>query len=756
MADGRGIPDEARARRTTGVGPTAIPSTYPNGTPIGETLTPGSASGSLPPTGTFEPGSSGDTRAVYASPRMNDPNEARGHSEQVRMLFGKYLVVRKLGDGAMGEVWLVRHRDLGAERALKLINLGRFSDPEMRSRARREARAMGLFSHPNAVAVHDANADGDLAYIEMEYIRGVSLNKVLEPGVPKPLDWVARMVDQLCAVLEVAHSHGIVHRDLKPSNMMLLDSQAHGREHLKILDFGIAKILHADERGHDDLQTRNGATIGTPAYMSPEQIDSDANRLDGRSDLYSVGVILFEMLTGRRPFTSASFKLTYDHLYTPPPSFSEVNGSLQLPEEVEKLVLRCLEKDPNLRPQSARELGDEFRRLAAPPKAEEEAARPLPRRRGLLLAFVVLMALTLGGSLWLALRPRPFTIRAAQPELRLAAGDGATITIMADGGRPKMVDFQPDKLPPGISVTRENRASNTDVGQFAMVVDPNVPPGVKTLSFRAIAGKTEKFANIRLTVDPPKVKIPDGFSPAPGSRLVQDDGRIYPSQIERDLGDDTKVEFLFIKRTKSDDPASFYIMRDKVSNRVFARFATNAPEPLSGTAWRRGTQGDSDLPAVRVTAEEACRFADWLGRDRAKVRLPKIEQWDKASGRFDASPTQLGPFLEPWKAGDKTIAVGRDAPAPVGSSPNDISPFGCRDMAGNGNEWTRNSTSEGVFLPFDRGISNPVYQRGQSFKLTNPLMYSDLKDSGKWSALYSDQGEPDVGFRLVIDEIQEN
>ena len=230
---------------------------------------------------------------------------------------------------------------------------------------------MALFSHPNAVAVHDANADGDIAYIEMEYVRGRSLNKVLDAGVPMPLDWMARMVDQLCAVLQVAHDHGIVHRDLKPSNLMLLDAQPGAREHLKVLDFGIAKILDADDQGHDDLQTRKGATIGTPAYMSPEQIDSETNKIDGRSDIYSVGVILYEMLTGRRPFTSASFKLTYDHLYTPPPSFSDVNQTIRIPEEVEKLVLRCLEKDPNLRPQSARELGDEFRRLATPPKPPE-------------------------------------------------------------------------------------------------------------------------------------------------------------------------------------------------------------------------------------------------------------------------------------------------------------------------------------------------------------------------------------------------
>ncbi|WP_406695966.1 bifunctional serine/threonine-protein kinase/formylglycine-generating enzyme family protein [Singulisphaera sp. Ch08] len=754
MADRRELPDEARVRRTSHVPPTDMPTTQPAGPPFVEMHPSEASSGSLPPTRTQEPPtpSTGATLSLYATPRMDDPRAAIGSSEQVRILFGKYLVVRKLGEGAMGEVWLVRHRDLGAERALKLINLGRFSDPEMRARARREARAMGLFSHPNAVAVHDANADGDLAYIEMEYIRGRSLNKVLEPGVPMPLDWVARMVEQLCAVLEVAHAHGIVHRDLKPSNMMLLDSQPEGREHLKILDFGIAKILHADEQGHEDLQTRSGATIGTPAYMSPEQINSEANQIDGRSDLYSVGVILFEMLTGRRPFTSASFKLTYDHLHTPPPCFSEVNATIRIPEAVEKLVLRCLDKDPALRPQSARELGDEFRRLATPPKPPEPIATPLPTRRGLLGALLLVAGLAIGIAVWVSMRPHPFNIHAAQPDLSLPAGGSATITILAEGDRPKHVDYQADVTPPGISVTKAGGKSSTGVQQFALAIGPNVVPGVTVLSFRAHTGTSKFKTNVRLTVEAPKVELPDDFVPAPGSVLIQDHDRIFHSQIFKNLGDNAKVEFLFIKRNQSDEPASFYIMKDKISNRVFARFAAKEPKLLKGTAWRMPPGKGQNLPAFNVTAEEACRFAHWLGRDRAKVRLPRVEQWDKASGCYDVT-TQQGPFVEPWKPGDLTIAVGRDSPAPVGSSSHDLSPLGCRDMAGNGMEWTRNSTIEGKMLPFPEGSFDPVLLRGRSFKLSSPLLYKDLRDVDERMNWDADKGESDIGFRLVIDDL---
>lgn len=758
MAERREHPDETSVRRTSPVPVTSVPAAYPSGFPFGDPHPSDTSPSSLTPTRTYEPPSSGETRALYASPRIDDPSAALGSSEQVRILFGKYLIVRKLGEGAMGEVWLVRHRDLGAERALKLINLGRFSDPEMRARARREARAMGLFSHPNAVAVHDANADGDLAYIEMEYIRGRSLNKVLEAGVPMPLDWVARLVDQLCAVLEVAHAHGIVHRDLKPSNMMLIDSSIEGREHLKILDFGIAKILHADDQGHDDLQTRNGATIGTPAYMSPEQIDSEANKIDGRSDLYSVGVILFEMLTGRRPFTSASFKLTYDHLYTPPPSFSDVNQTIRIPEEVEKLVLRCLEKDPNLRPQSARELGEEFRRLTAPPKPPEPIAPLLPRRRGLLAAVLLLAGFALSFSAWMTLRPRPFAINPAT-ELKLTAGEKTTIPISIEGHRPKGVEFLAGVTPPGISVTRIHGESSTGVVQFALGVDPNVAPGKHLLSFRANLGsRTISAKTVRLIVKAPAVKLPEGFLPAPGTALVQDDEKIYYSEIVLDLGEGAKVEFLLMKRNKSDEPATYYIMKNKVSNRVFARFAAQAPEQLQGTAWRIPPKDGLDLPAFNVNAIEACRFADWLARGHMKIRLPTIEQWDKAAGLYDYDSNSArgprGPFRGSWKPGDHTIAVGRDDPVPIGSSSQDISPLGCRDMAGNGSEWTRNTTSKGVMLPIPDDAFQPIVLcRGRSFRLPEPLSYDDLLNVDDPLGLDQHDGDAVNGFRLVIDDL---
>ena len=209
-----------------------------------------------------------------------------GEIEPGRILFNRYRVEKKLGEGGMGTVWLVRHLELDALRALKLIVSGIAFDPQARARFKREARVMARLSHPNAVAVHDARIGKDAAFIEMEYIKGQSLNKMLKPGVPMPLDWTARILDQLCDVLQEAHAHKIVHRDLKPANLMLVDGRPPGKEQLKVLDFGIAKILEGD-LASGDFRTNPGASWARRRGRAPSRRATAP--IDARSDLYAVG-----------------------------------------------------------------------------------------------------------------------------------------------------------------------------------------------------------------------------------------------------------------------------------------------------------------------------------------------------------------------------------------------------------------------------------------------------------------------------------
>ena len=276
------------------------------------------------------------------------------------VLFHKYILRELLGRGGMGEVWRVHHIELDCERALKFIKPGLAQDPGLLRRFIREVKTMAKVEHEHKVAIYDARTKGGLAFMEMELVLGKSLSDLLKPGRPMMLDWVVRILQQLCDVLAVAHEAGIVHRDLKPANLMLLDRRPPGREFLKVLDFGIAKLLTNAEENEGGSLTNN-APIGTYPYMSPEQFGASA--VDTRSDIYAVGVLLFEFLTGHRPFSvpkSNLFQWMEKHTRAPVPTFLERNPEVAVPPGVEDVVRRCLAKSPDDRPQSAQALFEEF------------------------------------------------------------------------------------------------------------------------------------------------------------------------------------------------------------------------------------------------------------------------------------------------------------------------------------------------------------------------------------------------------------
>ena len=309
--------------------------------------------------------------------------------EAGKVVFDKYRLIEKIGEGGMGEVWRVWHVSLETERALKLIKPEIAHNEKGWLRFQREARLMAKINHPNAVAVYDFRRSRSVAYIEMEFVRGRSLSQVLKEGgdQPMPLEWTARVLEQLCEVLQEAHGHQdettgqprpIIHRDLKPSNLMLVERRDDtGPPRLKVLDFGIAKI--AEEEGSPEL-TGAGDILGTPAYMSPEQIrsgferDSGYQEIDGRSDLYSTGVVLYHLLTGTLPFRGSRMAMLAAHLHTSPIPMKEVNPNADIPPGVERVVMHCLDKTPANRPQTARALAEAFLEAAG-----IGAAGPQPR-----------------------------------------------------------------------------------------------------------------------------------------------------------------------------------------------------------------------------------------------------------------------------------------------------------------------------------------------------------------------------------------
>ena len=328
--------------------------------------------------------------------------------EKDKIVFGKYRLLEKIGEGGMGSVWLVHNTELDRRSALKLIKAEIAQNDKGWRRFRREAQLMAKLDHPNAVAVYDFKRSLGMAYIEMEFVRGRSLDKIVQEkhGEPLPLEMVAPIVDQLCSVLQEAHSYtdentgkskAIVHRDLKPSNLMIVDRKP-TEQNLKVLDFGIAKMVDDDVQTITEL-TGAGDIIGTPAYMSPEQIrggsESEGSRLiDGRSDLYSAGVMIYQLLTGALPFRGNRMSIMAAHLTSAPPPMKETNSKVAIPPGVERVVLQCLEKDPNKRPQSARDLGERFRAAAGKTTVRVAPAR---RKVPVVVYVVAAAAFALGG-----------------------------------------------------------------------------------------------------------------------------------------------------------------------------------------------------------------------------------------------------------------------------------------------------------------------------------------------------------------------
>lgn len=280
-----------------------------------------------------------------------------------RLFLGRYETIRLLGEGGMGKVYLARQMDLGRQVVVKVMHEHIAQDPRFRDRFQRETLLMARFQHPYVVALYDASLNDPLGpCIVMEYIRGVTLDELLRRNGRITPARVSRLLGQLCEALHAAHAEGIVHRDLKPSNLMVVDAET-PYEKIKVMDFGLAKMVN-DGSGQSMLQQKTSHTgadfaVGTPGYIAPEQVRGDET--DFRCDVYSVGVILFELLTGRLPFIRPeTMDVLFAHATEPPPSFAETGADGWVPAEVEQVVMRCLAKAPGGRPTSARDLAEEF------------------------------------------------------------------------------------------------------------------------------------------------------------------------------------------------------------------------------------------------------------------------------------------------------------------------------------------------------------------------------------------------------------
>ena len=351
---------------------------------------------------------------------------------------GAYRIVRLLGEGGMGAVYEARQEPLDRRVALKTLHADHAKNQESIARFFKEAKVLSRLEHPSIVQVSDfGNAADGTAYLVMEYLRGQSLASRLdtlsEKGQRLPIATALQVCVQVSDVLSLAHTQGIVHRDIKPANLMLVaDPVAPGGERVKVLDFGIAKL--SDDRG--GVKTATDQVMGTPAYMSPEQC-AGAGGVDAQTDVYALGCVLYELLSGRTPFVAdGPGRLIGMHLFQEPPPLRSV--APQVPSEIAELVHRMLRKEKTQRPTMREAAGELAKQVAKqtgmpiaaslPSPTDAEEAKVVPRgsqastmgrsigqrmpkpargKSGILLGGVGVLVMGVVAVAWLGFRPAP-------------------------------------------------------------------------------------------------------------------------------------------------------------------------------------------------------------------------------------------------------------------------------------------------------------------------------------------------------------
>jgi serine/threonine-protein kinase len=264
----------------------------------------------------------------------------------------RYHILKKLGEGGMGTVYLAEHVKMGRKAALKVMNPGMNSDPDAIARFNREAANASRLNHPNVCGIYDFGETPDgLIYLAMEFIEGESLTSLIEKNGSLAAPRAASIIHQAADALAVAHDYGIVHRDLKPDNIMIAKGRD-GSDLVKVVDFGIAKASSSDAQ----KVTKTGLVVGTPEYMSPEQLAGD--KLDGRSDIYSLGLVAFNCLTGLLPFPSNSAQeAMIMRLTDQPKTLAEMKPDIEWPAELQAVMDKVLARDANERYQKSAEFG---------------------------------------------------------------------------------------------------------------------------------------------------------------------------------------------------------------------------------------------------------------------------------------------------------------------------------------------------------------------------------------------------------------
>jgi serine/threonine protein kinase len=569
---------------------------------------------------------------------------AAGHTgRKVEDLIGmtvdqKYEIKSVLGVGGMGTVYLSTRLLIGDTVAIKVLNSDQVADAQSVERFRREAQAAARLKHPNAVSIYDFGvSESGLVYLVMEMVEGQSLGSIIKQQGPLTPTAAAEILSQVCAALDEAHRQGIIHRDLKPDNIIV--SYTNDGLRVKVLDFGVAKIRDLSATAAN--LTQAGTVMGTPHYMSPEQCLGE--ELDGRSDIYSLGVVLYEVLAGMVPFNSpASTAVVVQHVTQPPPPLRIINASISLP--VEAVVLRALAKQREARPQTAGTLSQEMTAavfggaITQPNAAGSPTTNPLA----------------------------PMTTPSA-----VSAGMAPTMQIKTPtwSGALTPASIQPTESGATQQVKARNRLAPFILGAVILMA---VAAGV--VAWLAWSGEKK-------SEDTNKTQANDGKGTTKATGTpIPPPGMAYVAGSEFLMGNDDGDEY--------ERPAHKVMVKDffidiyEVTCEDYEKFirATGHQPPES---WVDGRYppGSARRPVTGVSWDDAFAYAKWVGK-----RLPSEAEWEFAARGDDG---RRYPWGNDWKASFANAdvsAIGHMAD--VGNYPAGKSACGAFDMVGNAWEWT--------------------------------------------------------------------